>query len=199
MTKAELDDFKPGRGLPSCVLEARPLSEDFPQLLHQVILNGIKSPHHKIILSYMPSRGKTYNDRIYYYGIIIFLFVMHIDYPSSSSVQQPQSSHTFQPRLDVCSKPPTFSKDMNNEQLAQWLRNHPSLTGTDYEQDISKLSGLYLITMLLIITIIILFYVEARINGHAFLSLNESWLERFHVSFGFQLTIMNIIEDAVCY
>ena len=57
MTKAALDDFKPGRGLPSCVLEARPLCEDFPQLLHQVILNGVRPPHHKTILSYMPSIG----------------------------------------------------------------------------------------------------------------------------------------------
>ena len=64
MTKAELDDFKPGRGLPSCVLEARPLCEDFPQLLHQVILNGVKPPHHKTILSYKPSisiNGGTVN------------------------------------------------------------------------------------------------------------------------------------------
>ena len=56
VTKAALDDFRPGRGLPSCVLEARPLCEDFPQLLHQVTLNGIKPPHHEVTLSYMPSR-----------------------------------------------------------------------------------------------------------------------------------------------
>ena len=55
VTKAALDDFRPGRGLPCCVLEARPLCEDFPQLLYQIILNGIKPPHHKVILSYMPS------------------------------------------------------------------------------------------------------------------------------------------------
>ena len=90
---------------------------------------------------------------------------------------------------------------MNNEQLAQWLRNHPSLTGTDYEEDISKLSGtcFTLIAMLVTITIIMLFYLDGRINGHAFLSLNDSWLERFQVSFGFQFTIMNIIEDTVYY
>ena len=41
------------------------------------------------------------------------------------------------------------------------------------------------------------YYLDARINGHAFLNLSESWLERFQVSFGFQLTIINIIEDAV--
>ena len=55
----------------------------------------------------------------------------------------------------------------------------------------------YVITMLVIITIIMLFYLDARINGHVFLSLNESRLERFHVSFGFQFAIMNIIEDMV--
>ena len=64
-----------------------------------------------------------------------YTFVMYTDYPGGASMQQPQSSHTFQPRLD---EPLTFSKDMNYEQLAQWLRN---LTGTDYEEDISKLSG----------------------------------------------------------
>ena len=72
---------------------------------------------------------------------LLDLFVMHTDYPGGASVQQLQSPHTFQPRLDVRSQPLTFSKDMNNEQPAQWLRNHPSLTGTDYEEDISKLRG----------------------------------------------------------
>ena len=51
------------------------------------------------------------------------------------------------------------------------------------------------ILMLCIITL--LNFIDARINGHIFLSLNESWLERFNVSFGFQFTIMNIIEDLV--
>ena len=83
MTKAELDDFKPGRGLPSCVLEACPLCENFPQLLHQVILKGIKSPHHKVILSYMPSRGKRYSQSIKM--ALLYLFVMHTDYPSGTA------------------------------------------------------------------------------------------------------------------
>ena len=39
---------------------------------------------------------------------------------------------------------------------------------------------------------------DARINGHILLSLNESRLERFNVSFGFQLAIATIIEDLVC-
>ena len=64
MTKAALDDFKPGRGLPSCVLEARPLCEDFPQLLHQVILNGVKPPHHETILSYMPYKPSINRDAV---------------------------------------------------------------------------------------------------------------------------------------
>ena len=72
--------------------------------------------------------------------VLLDLFVIHTDYPGGASVQQPQSPHTFQPRLDIHSQPLTFSKDMNYEQLAEWLRN---LTGTDYEEDISKLSGTY--------------------------------------------------------
>ena len=73
---------------------------------------------------------------------LLDLFVIQTDYPSGASVQQPQSPHIFQPRLDVA-KPLIFSKDMNNEQLAQWLRYHPSLTGTDYEEDIRKLFGIF--------------------------------------------------------
>ena len=56
MTKAELDDFKTGRGIPNCVIEARPLCENFPQFLHEITLNGIKPPHHELVLSYMPSK-----------------------------------------------------------------------------------------------------------------------------------------------
>ena len=67
---------------------------------------------------------------------------MHIDYPSGASVQQPQSPPTVQTTMDVYSPPLTFSKDMSNEQLAQWLRNHPCLSGVDYEEDISKLIGI---------------------------------------------------------
>ena len=48
-----------------------------------------------------------------------------------------------------------------------------------------------------IVVIILTFYLDARINGHIFLSLNESRLERFSVSVGFQFAIMNIIEDMV--
>ena len=56
VTKAELDDFKTGRGIPNCVLEARPLCEQFPQLLLDLNLSGIKQPYNKLTLSYMPSR-----------------------------------------------------------------------------------------------------------------------------------------------
>ena len=34
-------------------------------------------------------------------------------------------------------------KDLNNEQLAVWLSNHPRLRGTDYQHDIQKLKGSY--------------------------------------------------------
>ena len=67
---------------------------------------------------------------------------MYIDYPSGASVQQPQSPPTIQTPVDVYSQTLTFSKDMSNELLAQWLRNHPSLSGVDYEEDISKLIGI---------------------------------------------------------
>ena len=40
-----------------------------------------------------------------------------------------------------------FSKDMSSEQLALWLRNHPSLSGADYEEDISKLIGIMFMYM----------------------------------------------------
>ena len=38
---------------------------------------------------------------------------------------------------------------------------------------------------------------DARINGAVFRSLNESRLERSGVSLGFQLSIMNIIQELV--
>ena len=67
---------------------------------------------------------------------------MHTD-PTSGPVQQPQIPPRVQSQVDVHIQPSTFSKDMSNEQLALWLRNHSSLTGTDYEKDISKLRGTY--------------------------------------------------------
>ena len=39
---------------------------------------------------------------------------------------------------------------------------------------------------------------DARINGDVFLSLDESMLRQFGVSFGFHFTLMNIIESLVC-
>ena len=56
-----------------------------------------------------------------------------------TDVQQLQSPPILQ---NVCSKLLPFCKDMSNEQLALWLRNHPSLSGTNYEEDISKLRGM---------------------------------------------------------
>ena len=67
---------------------------------------------------------------------------MHIDYPRGSNVQQPQSPPTVQMLVDVSPQP--FSKDMSSEQLALWLRNHPSLSEAEYGEDISKLRGSYL-------------------------------------------------------
>ena len=56
-------------------------------------------------------------------------------------MQPLQTSPTAQPEEDVQPQHSNFSKDMNNEQLAVWLTNHPSLTGTDYDEDIRKLRG----------------------------------------------------------
>ena len=72
---------------------------------------------------------------------------MLTDFPSGASVQQPQSP----PTVDVCSQPLAFSKDMGNEQVALWLRDHPSLSGTNYEEDISKLRSTLPDTVLIII------------------------------------------------
>ena len=60
---------------------------------------------------------------------------------ASDAMQQPQHPATVQPQVDEHPQSSNFSKDMSNEQLALWLRNHPNLTGTDYEEDISKLRG----------------------------------------------------------
>ena len=54
MTKKELDVFKTGLEIPTCVLEARPLRENSPQLLYKINLKGIKPPHDELVLSYMP-------------------------------------------------------------------------------------------------------------------------------------------------
>ena len=40
--------------------------------------------------------------------------------------------------------PLTFSEDMTDKQLAQWLTAHQKLAGTDYQQDINKLKGMSL-------------------------------------------------------
>ena len=79
----------------------------------------------------------------YHDDIIIMIIIFWTDYPSGASVhdQQPQSPPTVQMPADVCPQSLTFSKDMSSEQLLLWLRNHPSLTGTEYEEDISKLRG----------------------------------------------------------
>ena len=67
---------------------------------------------------------------------------MLTDYSSGASVQEPQSPPTVPTVQMSVSQSLTFSKDMSSEQLALWLRNHPSLSGADYEEDISKLIGI---------------------------------------------------------
>ena len=60
---------------------------------------------------------------------------------ADNAMQPLQTLPTAQPEEDVQLQHAKFSKDMNNEQLAVWLTNHPSLTGTDYDEDIRKLRG----------------------------------------------------------
>ena len=68
------------------------------------------------------------------------LFVIHTDYPSGTSMQQPQSPPTVVTQGDVHSH---SLNNMSNQQLALWLRNHTSLSESDYEEDISKLIGIH--------------------------------------------------------
>ena len=70
--------------------------------------------------------------------LFVLCLGVHTDYPSSASVQQPQSPPMAQPQVP---QPLVFSKDMSYKQLSKWLNNHPSFTGTDYEEDIMKLRG----------------------------------------------------------
>ena len=66
VTRAELDDFKLGRAIPSCILEARPLREDCNYLLHEITLTGVKPPYNELTLrlydsvplNFSPKRGK---------------------------------------------------------------------------------------------------------------------------------------------
>ena len=70
--------------------------------------------------------------------LLVLCLGVHTDYSSSASVQQPQSPPTVQPQVP---QPLMFSKDMSYEQLPKWLKDHPSFTGIDYEEDITKLRG----------------------------------------------------------
>ena len=72
---------------------------------------------------------------------LLIIIFMHTDYPSGASVQQPQSPPTVQMPVDVSPRQLAFSEDMSCEQLSLWLRNHRSLIGADYEEDMSKLRG----------------------------------------------------------
>ena len=44
---------------------------------------------------------------------------------------------------NIVPQPLSFSKHLNNEQLALWLQNHPNMAGTDYRDDINKLKGTF--------------------------------------------------------
>ena len=100
------------------------------------------SSHHITKLFYLTCLQQQTEVRLTYYDGIIVIIFMHTDYPMASSASgQPPAVET---RVDMHSQPLTFSKDMSSEQLALWLRNHPSLSGTEYEEDISKLRSICL-------------------------------------------------------
>ena len=67
VTKAELDDFKTGLRIPNCMLEAHPLVEPIPRLLHEITLNGVKPPYNELTLrlSHRPSRKGTAKKCVY--------------------------------------------------------------------------------------------------------------------------------------
>ena len=125
------------------VLEAHPLCEDFPQLLYQITLNGIKPPHHKVVLSYMPSI--TNNSIVYAKQIMQpchYAILIYTDHSSDASVQQPQASPGVLSPVHVHPQPLAFSTDMNYKQLAVWLTNHPQFVRADCQEDINKLNGI---------------------------------------------------------
>ena len=61
----------------------------------------------------------------------------------SEPVPHPQALSSGHPKLVVPPQALEFSKDMSYEQLAVWLTNHPQFVGEEYQQDISKLRGMY--------------------------------------------------------
>ena len=77
-------------------------------------------------------------------------------YPISilEPVPHPQALSSDQPKLDASPQPLEFSKDMSYEQLAVWLTNHQQFVGADYQQDISKLKGMYANSIIIIIAIV---------------------------------------------
>ena len=109
-------------------------------------------------------------------------------------MQRPQASVTVQTLA--------FSEEMSYEQLAVWLTNHKKFVKADYQQDIKILKGAKLMTMessvLSVLIDVHLTLLDNRIDGYALLSLDESTLREFGVSYGFKLTLINIIEDLVC-
>ena len=56
-------------------------------------------------------------------------------------LEQPEALLANQLPTDLHQRPLIFSKDMNYEQLAVWLTDHPQFVGADYQQDIRKLKG----------------------------------------------------------
>ena len=79
-------------------------------------------------------------------------YLLVTGYPISISepVPHPQALSSDQTKLDI---PLEFSKDMSYKQLAVWLTNHPQFVGADYQQDISKLKGMYANSIIITVTV----------------------------------------------
>ena len=123
-----------------------------------------------------------------------FTIAVNVQDPASGAVRQPQASMTVQPRHKQTW---AFSEALNYEQLSMWLSSQPQFVGADYEQDISKLKGNNTMSKSEVILLLCLL-IDNRINGSALLSLDESTLGHFGVTYGFKHTLMNIIIDLVC-
>ena len=73
MTKAELEDFKTGKEVPNCILEARPLCEDFPQLLHQIIYS--MELNHHIMSLFCPTCLQVLKVTLGYYKFCVVVTI----------------------------------------------------------------------------------------------------------------------------
>ena len=94
---------------------------------------------------------------------------------------------------------------MTIDELSLWLSNHPEI-GPDYQEEIDILKGSKVhnhnycceeLNPAVICTLDMI--AGAKVNGRGFLSLNESKLEKLKVSYGFQLAVLDVIDELKGY